>query len=64
MSNESENERYIGDSVYVSFDGYHFKLRTGDVNNQVIFLDPSVMDALIKYRIEILKAISMSNPAG
>lgn len=45
-----ENEEYIGDAVYVSFDGYHFWLRTGDANNQRIALEPPVFDRLIAYR--------------
>jgi len=43
------NETYIGDAVYASFDGYHVKLRTGDGNNQTIFLDPSVFANLVAF---------------
>lgn len=41
-----DKETYLGDSVYVSFDGYQLKLRTGDGNNQVIYLEPPVYAAL------------------
>lgn len=41
-----ENETYLGDAVYASFDGYQIKLRTGDGNAQVIYLEPSVWYAL------------------
>lgn len=44
-----ERERYLGDAVYASFDGYHIWLRTGDGNDQRIALEPSVYDALLKY---------------
>lgn len=40
------NETYLGDAVYASFDGYQIKLRTGDGNAQVIYLEPSVWHAL------------------
>jgi hypothetical protein len=44
-----DNETYLGDAVYASFDGWQIKLRTGDANNQVICLEPGVYAALIKY---------------
>lgn len=41
-------EVYIGDAVYVSCDGYHLCLRTGDGPDQrVIFLEPNVLHNLI-----------------
>lgn len=42
----NKGEVYLGDAVYASFDGYQIKLRTGDGNNQVIYLEPSVYTAL------------------
>jgi hypothetical protein len=45
----TRDEHYIGDAVYASFDGWQIKLRTGDGNDQVIYLDPSVLHDLIKY---------------
>lgn len=42
-------ESYIGDAVYASFDGWHIKLRTGDGNNQVIYLEPDVVRSLMRY---------------
>ena len=41
-----ENETYLGDAVYASFDGYQIWLRTGDGNNQRIALEPAVLCAL------------------
>lgn len=52
---EANNETYLGDAVYASYDGYHIKLRTGDYNNQVIYLEPSVYEALVCY-VEKLSA--------
>lgn len=40
---------YLGDAVYASFDGWQIHLRTGDANRQSIFLEPGVVDALIRY---------------
>lgn len=44
-----ENETYLGDAVYASFDGYQIKLRTGDGNAQVIYLEPAVWYALLNF---------------
>lgn len=51
----SENETYLGDAVYASFDGYQIWLRTGDGNNQRIALEPATLQALMRY-VESLKA--------
>lgn len=48
-----ENETYLGDAVYASFDGYQIWLRTGDGNNQRIALEPAVLCALDRYRKDI-----------
>jgi hypothetical protein len=50
-----ENETYLGDAVYASFDGYHIVLRTGDGNNQTIYLDPSVYEALVRYAKNLME---------
>jgi hypothetical protein len=42
-------EDYLGDGVFASFDGYQIKLRTGDGNNQVIYLEQQVYEALIDF---------------
>lgn len=36
-------KEYIGDAVYVEFDGYHVWLTTGDGNNQRIALEQPVV---------------------
>ena len=43
------DEVYLGDAVYASYDGFQLRLRTGDGNNQVIYLEPAVMRALEVY---------------
>lgn len=40
---------YIGDGVYVSFDGYNINLAVNDHRNHVIALESEVMEQLIKY---------------
>lgn len=53
MSNE---ETYLGDAVYASFDGYQVWLRTGDGNDNRIALEPSVIDALVQYYVARVSA--------
>lgn len=43
-----ENETYLGDAVYASFDGWQIKL-TANGGEQVIFLEPNVYAALERY---------------
>ncbi len=43
------NGEYLGDGVYVSFDGFQFWLANGHHENKVIALEPGVLDALIRY---------------
>lgn len=42
-------DRYLGDGVYASFDGYAINLAVNDHRNKVIVLEPEVMEKLIKY---------------
>lgn len=55
-------EEYIGDAVYASFDGWQIKLRTGDGNNQVIYLEPSVLSRLVEYARRITAEPEPSEP--
>lgn len=45
--------RYLGDGVYVSFDGYQLWLAANHHENRVIALEPAVLLGLIKYAQEI-----------
>lgn len=54
---EDFRETYLGDAVYASFDGYQIRLRTGDGNNNVIYLEPSVFSELVSFA-ETLKVSS------
>lgn len=46
MDNE---ETYLGDAVYASFDGYQIWLRADDGNDNRIALDPDAFAALQAY---------------
>ncbi len=35
--------KYLGDGVYVNFDGYHIKIAVNDHRNVVAYLDSDVM---------------------
>jgi len=43
----SKYKRYLGDGLYADYDGYHVKLYTQE--NQMVFLEPYVMLALLDY---------------
>ena len=54
------NEEYLGDGLYVSFDGHQFCLRAPRYNgDHVVFLDPSVLQAFDDYRRRAIKAATL-----
>ncbi len=52
-------KQYLGDSVYVYYDGYHVVLTTdnGEGPTNTIYCEPSVLDALIRYNEDLKEAI-------
>lgn len=50
-------ERYLGDAVIASFDGYQVWLRTDDGNSNQVALEPETFAALLRY-VEEIKAIN------
>lgn len=48
-------DRYLGDGVYASFDGYQIWLAANDSSNLVIALEPEVMEALIQYEKDLIE---------
>lgn len=52
------NHRSLGDGVYASFDGYHIWLAVNDHANNVVALEPAVMEALNQYARELMSAKS------
>ena len=53
MSEIKQNKKYIGDGVYVSFDGYQIWLAVNHHDNTVVALEPKVMKALVAYAKEL-----------
>lgn len=53
-------DEYLGDGVYVSFDGYHFILKANSytVPTSIIALDPHVFNALVAYARKINSAMN------
>ena len=51
---DPDAEEYIGDAVFVSFDGYQIWLRTGDHNHQRIALEPPVFAKLVDYQKRLM----------
>jgi len=48
-------DRYLGDGVYASFDGYQIWLAVNDHRNTpVVALEPLVMEALIQYYKDLI----------
>jgi hypothetical protein len=44
---------YLGDGVYVRFDGYQLWLAANHHTNEVIALEPRVLKALVEYAREV-----------
>lgn len=53
---DNNYDRYIGDGVYASFDGYHVNLAVNNHDNIVVYLDPYVITALIKFLDDVKKS--------
>lgn len=46
----TNNEEYVGDGLYVSFDGFSFKLRAPrEGGDHAVWLEPSVLAAFSRY---------------
>ncbi len=51
FKNSYRTETYLGDGLYVHFDGYQFVLRAPrEYFDHFVALEPSVFDALLEYR--------------
>jgi len=51
MSEEKETRDYIGDGVYVTYDGYGIELKANDHLRPTdkVYLEPEVFKALIRF---------------
>lgn len=45
----SENNRYLGDGVYASFDGWQFWLSADHHENRVVALEDQVLNNFFRY---------------
>lgn len=45
----NEQQTYLGDGVYASFDGFQIWLAVNHHENIVLALDPRVMESLVRY---------------
>jgi hypothetical protein len=50
--------RYLGDGVYASFDGYHIWLAANHHENKVVALEPQVLAALVQYQRDLSAAVA------
>ena len=58
MSEKLIDDRYLGDGVYASFDGYNIWLDTrGQSERDQIALEPAVLEQFDQYRRDIHTAI-------
>ncbi len=48
-------DKYIGDGVYVSFDGYQIWIAVNDHHNKVVAIELEVFKALVEYGNEVFK---------
>lgn len=65
---QRKNHEYLGDAVYAEWNGEHYILRTGDYRDRlcedIIYIDLSVMDALIKFKSRIESRINNGENNG
>lgn len=49
-----QNETYLGDGLYASFDGYSITLRAPrEFGNHIVVLEPQVYEALLRFVVDI-----------
>lgn len=64
MSIPSVEDRYLGDGVYASFDGYQIWLAVDDATNKLVAIEPSVFNALTDYVGYIREALKAAADAA
>lgn len=57
MAQPENHDRYLGDGVYASYDGYHIWLAVNHHTNKVVALEPEVIDRFNEY-VEHLQKLS------
>lgn len=66
MTDERQFKRYLGDSVYANFDGYHIVLTTenglpDDPSNRIA-LEPDVLGSLNRYKEWLMEQFKNPEP--
>ena len=65
MTDKLIPDRYLGDGVYVSYDGYYLWLDLrGQAGETRIALEPAVLEQLDQYRRDIQSAIEAAQEDG
>lgn len=54
-------QKYIGDGVYVGFDGYHVTIAVNHHENIVAYFEPEIMINLIDYWNQLLIKLQEKN---
>lgn len=49
----NEQQTYLGDGVYASFDGYQIWLAVNHHENNVVAIEPKVMESLMRYAAQV-----------
>lgn len=58
-----KEDEYIGDGVYVSFDGYQIWVAVNHHSNKVLALEPRVMENLNRYAESVWTPLKEENKA-
>ena len=55
---DDKNLEYLGDGVYVRFNGYSFEISVNDHRNPpVVMMEDEVIDALVAFKEKCLKSL-------
>ena len=55
-----DEKEYIGDGVYVRFDGYAFHMAVNHHLNEVMVIEPEVLDRLIEFRKQVIEKMKQT----
>lgn len=61
MNDLEQFDAYLGDGVYVSFDGFQIWLAANSPQNKVVALEPEVFDRLVEYEKNLVKVLKELN---
>jgi hypothetical protein len=55
MIEKTQPRSYLGDGVYARFDGAYIHLAVNDHRNEVVAIEPEVMNALLRFADTVFK---------